>query len=147
MSSKQIPIKSKMYPGPVQETPSISSRAVSKVTKWLPFICAGTAVGISILAIKELKKIKDEMVLIKNQKFQNVNKNDPDLSKKMNEFEIQLKKMNEMLMNNQNNKPKIIKSFFKNEVPDEVNIINENESKEEYEEIEVTDDEVTDEDN
>jgi hypothetical protein len=143
MSFKQTPLKTKIYSGPVQETPTISSRAVSKVTKWLPFICAGTAVGISILAIKEIKKIKDNMVAIKNQKGDN--KNDAELSKKMNEFEIQLKKMNEMLMNNQNNKPKIIKSFFKTEVPTEVNIINEQENQEEYEEIEVTDDEVSDE--
>ena len=83
------------------------------------------------------------MVVIKNNKN---NKNDPELSKKMNDFEIQLKKMNEMLMNNENNKPKIIKSFFKTEVPTEVNIINENQNEnEEYEEIEVTDDEVSDE--
>ena len=68
MSFKNTPIKTKIYPGAVQETPSISSRTVSKVTKWLPFICAGTAVGISILAIKELKKIKDNMVVIKNNR-------------------------------------------------------------------------------
>ena len=39
----------------------------SNITKWLPFICAGTAVGVSILALKELKKIKNEMSVVKNQ--------------------------------------------------------------------------------
>ena len=114
----------------------------SIVTKLLPFICAGTAVGISVLALKELKKIKNEMVVLKNQ--QTSVKSDPEISKKMDRFEIELKKINEFLMNNNPKNPKIIKSVLKTEIPENVNIINEEPQEPEeteYEEVEVTDDE------
>ena len=148
MSSKYIPPPMKASMQKVPE--GIKSSAV---TKWLPFICAGAAVGVSILALKELKKIKSEMVVVKNQ--QPIVKSDPTLNLKMDQLEDQLKKINEYLMNNNPKNPKIIR----NAVPDllkEVKIINESDEKfenvnvenvednNEYEEIEVTDD---DEDN
>ena len=145
MTSKYIPPPMKQK---IAEIPEIVKGSV--VMKWLPFICAGTAVGVSILALKELKKIKSEMSVLKNQ--QNVVKMDPMLNKKMDQLEEQLKKINEYLMNNNPKNPKIIR----NAVPDllkEVKIINESDEKfenvnvenvednNEYEEIEVTDDE------
>ena len=75
--SKQIPSKVNI---PKVNNLNINGDTVKKsnVTKWLPFICAGAAVGVSILALKELKKIKNEMVVVKNQQI-NVSKSDPIL--------------------------------------------------------------------
>jgi hypothetical protein len=116
----------------------------SNITKWLPFICAGTAVGVSILALKELKKIKNEMSVVKNQ--QKIVKSDPLLNKKMEQLEEQLKKINEYLVNNNPKNPNIMKNAVKNQIPREINIINEPEENIEYEEVEVTDDEDSDDD-
>jgi hypothetical protein len=117
--------------------------STNMVTKLLPFIFAGTAVGVSVLALKELKKIKNEMGVLKTQQSV-ATKTDPEISKKMESFEIQLKKINEFLMNNNAKNPKIIKSVLKTEMPSQVNIINEDEGDQEYEEVEVTDDELDD---
>ena len=147
--TKQVPkVKMNVPNGP--DIPQVANIVEKKfnsniVTKLLPFICAGTAVGVSVLALKELKKIKNEMGALKTQ--QNIaTKTDPDLSKKMESFEIQLKKINEFLMNNNAKNPKIIKSVLKTEMPSQVNIINEDQQdeEEEYEEVEVTDDELDD---
>jgi hypothetical protein len=128
----------------IPEIPKLSVKDSTFVTKWLPFICAGTAVGVSVLALKELKKIKSEMVVLKNQP---TNVKDPELSKKMDRFELELKKMNEFLMNNNGKNPKIIKNILKSQeqTPKKVKIINEpEEDNVEYEEVEVTDDEQSD---
>ena len=139
-----------------QVKPKIESKTgVSMVTKLVPFICAGAAVGVSILALKELKKIKNEMLLVKNKQSTvptNVVKPDPEMVKKMDRFEIEFKKINEYLMNNNPKNPKIIKNVLKPEPVKGINkIINEpevvvkpvveQESDVEYEEVEVTDDE------
>jgi len=126
----------------------IKTSTTSIVTKFLPIICAGAAVGVSILALKELKKIKAEMVLVKNQQQNNVVKTDPVLSKKMEQLDEQLKRVNLYLA--QKNSPrtdsKIIKNILKTELPKEVTIIN-NDNDVEYEEVEVTDDEEDNEEN
>ena len=126
----------------------------SMVNKLIPFICAGAAVGVSVLALKELKKVKNEMLLVKNKQSTvptNVVKTDPELVKKMDQFELEFKKINEYLMNNNPKNPKIIKNVLKTEPIKEIKIINEPvkepikiiepESDVEYEEVEVTDDE------
>jgi len=138
--TKQLP---KVKPNNiVPEAPTtVVSKSSSVVTKFLPFIFAGAAVGVSVLALKELKKIKNDMILLKTQQQ---TKTDPDLTKKMESFELQLKKINEFLMNNNAKNPKIIKSVLKTEIPKQVNIINEKPAEDEdleYEEVEVTDDE------
>jgi len=125
-------------------------KGTSVVTKWLPFICAGAAVGVSILALKELTKIKTEMVIVKNQQMNSTVKSDPLLTKKMEQLEEQLKKINEYLVNNNPKNPKnskIIHNAVKTEIPKEVNIINEPEEGVEYEEVEVTDDEDSEDEN
>ena len=134
MSSKYIPPPMKAN---IQKVPDNVIKS-SVVTKWLPFICAGAAVGVSILALKELKKIKSEMVVVKNQ--QPKVKTDPALNLKMDQLEEQLKKINEYLMNNNPKNPKIIKNIIKTEIPNDIKIINEPEENIEYEEVEVTDD-------
>ena len=148
MSSKAVP----NVINPTKNLPKVvgdnsTGRGGSIVTKMLPFICAGTAVGVSILALKEIKKIKNEMILVKNQQMNVTNvKTDPELNKKMDQFEIQLKKINEFLMNNNQKNPNIIKGIFKTEIPKQVKIINEPVEEEvEYEEVEVTDEDEDDE--
>jgi hypothetical protein len=144
MNSKSEFMRSRVkvpVPETVQQAPVTLNKSVNMVTKWLPFIAAGTAVGVSILALKELKKIKNEIGVLKTQQLNPV-KTDPMLSKKMDAFEIQLKKINEFLMNNNHKNPNIIKSVLKNEVPEQPNIINDQDVEDvEYEEVEVTDDE------
>jgi len=148
MSSKYTPPPMKV---PVTNINSIPEpkfiNSASIVTKWLPFIAAGTAIGVSILALKELKKIKSEMSIITNKQMNTTVKSDPLLNKKMEQLEEQLKKVNEYLMNNNPKNPKIIKSIIKTEIPDEVKIINDTGDTDEtieYEEVEVTDDEDSD---
>jgi predicted RND superfamily exporter protein len=123
-------------------------KGTSAVTKWIPFICAGAAVGVSILALKELKKFKLDMIAVKNEQQMHVNKtttSDPTLSKKMEQLEDQLKRINDFIVNNNPKNPKIIRNALKTEIPKEVKIINEElvqpEENVEYEEVEVTDDE------
>ena len=152
--TKQVPkVKINIPNGPtipdIPQVANVVEKKFNMVTKLLPFIFAGTAVGVSVLALKELKKIKNEMGVLKTQQSV-ATKTDPELSKKMESFEIQLKKINEFLMNNNSKNPKIIKSVLKTEMPSQVNIINETPSEqgeEEYEEVEVTDDELDDDEN
>ena len=153
MTSKYIPPPMKNNVSSIPNVPKVSENIKSSVVmKWLPFICAGAAVGVSILALKELTKIKSEMILLKNQQT-NVVKTDPTLNLKMDQLEEQLKKINEYLMNNNPKNPKIIKNVI-SDLPKEVTIINESEDNgnngnngDEYEEIEVTDDEEDEQDN
>jgi len=131
---------SKYVPPPMKPVTKISETVKSSaITKLLPFICAGTAIGVSILALKELKKVKSELVVVKTQQ-PIAAKPDPTISKKMEQLEEQMKRMNEYLLKNNSKNPKIIKNVVTTEIPKEVKIINEPENVE-YEEIEVTDDE------
>ena len=84
--TKQVP-KVKMNVPEIPQVANVVEKKFSSniVTKLLPFICAGTAVGVSVLALKELKKIKNEIGVLKTQ--QNIaTKTDPELSKKMDQF-------------------------------------------------------------
>ena len=103
--------------------------SMESFSKYLPLLCAGAAVGLGIFALREIKNIKAEIKV-------------PDVSKKMENMEQQLKKINEYLLKKDNNP--VIKSVLKPDPPsEEVNIINDNDL-EEYEEVEVTDSESED---
>ena len=161
MSTKYVPppMKSSVPKMPTTTVPSVSIPSVSAkaggstITKFLPFICAGAAVGVSILALKELKKIKAEMVLVKTQQnnIQSKAVTDPVLSKKLEQLEDQLKRVNLFLANQSSQRSnasggKIIKNVLNSGIPKEVKIINEevvpaNSEEVEYEEVEVTDEE------
>lgn len=111
--------------------------------KWLPLLCAGAAAGISIIALKEIKNVKNEIIALKAKGPDN-----SDLSKKMESFDVQLKTITDYLKskNERNFIPKVSGEVIKNVVKENiVKIINEVEIKvepeDEYEEIEVTDDE------
>ena len=137
MSTKYVP------PPMKPKVPEIVSKS-SSITKFLPFLCAGAAVGVSILALKELKKFKAEIVLVKNQQ-QSV-KTDPVLTKKLELLEDQLKRINLFLANKNSPRNGVMKNVLKTEIPKEVKIINEPEENVEYEEVEVTEEEEEDED-
>ena len=102
-------------------------------SKWMPFICAGSAIGLSIFVLRELKKTKDEMHTLTK-----ANSNDPGVSKKLSELEKQLNTISEYIKNTKSRKSPIIKKAVV--IDPEPTIINEA-TDSEYEEIEVTDDE------
>jgi hypothetical protein len=129
------------------------------IAKWVPLICAGTAIGVSVLALKEIKNTRKELYALKKEKI--TGGTNEVLEKKMEALEQQLNKITEFLKN-QNNKPPtqpvkpvITKNVIPPKVPEEVKIINspvaakkndpvEQESDVEYEEVEVTDSESED---
>ena len=119
---------------PVPDMENISSGTTSIVARWLPFICAGAAAGISIVALQEIKAMRKELVVVKTQA---TSPQPGDFNKRMDTMERQLK----MLADFVENKQKITKEsdVIRNVVneTDNVRIIND----EEYEEVEVTDDE------
>ena len=117
---------------PVKTIPEIEP---NHLIKWIPLLCAGAAAGISIIALKEIKNVKNEIIALKGKSPDN-----SDLSKKMESFEIQLKTITDYLKAKSEPKDNVIKNVVKESL---VKIINEPEPEpeDEYEEIEVTDDE------
>ena len=106
-------------------------KKMSSFAKWIPLICAGAAVGVSVIALKEIKNVRKEMLLLKKEQMSST---DSGLSKRIEMMEKQLNIMNEYLKNQSGGKSEpIIKNAVKNE---EINVIND---EEEYEEVEVTD--------
>ena len=121
------------------------STAMNTFSKWVPLICAGAAVGVSVLALKEIKNVRKELINLKKESLGSVkgSEQDPELLKRIELMDEQLRKITQYLANQ--NKPKespIIKNVAKPVIP--VKIINdapEPEEEAEYEELEVTDDE------
>jgi len=130
------------------------------LSKWIPLICAGSAIGISMFALKEIKNTRRELILLKKEQY--TPPNNEKLEKKMEVLEKQLLKITQFISQQQQHRqpppppqsrqpqpkpkpkqkpvsqPEIIKNVIDPE-PDEVRIINE--EPDEYEEVEVTDDE------
>ena len=162
----------------VPEVPTVSTpqkniaetvkTTASVLSKWVPLICAGTAVAVSIIAIKEIKNVRKEVMLMKKEQLTVVS-NSPNktLTEKIERMDEQLKKITEYLTNqsklktetkSSNKHEKVINQALRKKVQ-KVNIINEEpeitteepdeesdeeseDSEEEVEiEIEVTDDE------
>jgi hypothetical protein len=130
-----------------------SKSMMDTVSKWIPLICAGGAIGISIFALKEIKNTRKELISFKKE---SLNPDTEKLEKKMENLEQELKSISDYLKNSSKQRnyvenikksrktqqPEIVKNTIKQEIPEEVRIINEsNEDQDEYEEVEVTDDE------
>lgn len=117
--------------------PVISDSTMSSFSKWVPLICAGAAVGVSILALKEIKNVRKELFLMKKE---NTSVGDSENSKKIELMDDQIRKITEYLIKKKSKEP-VVKNAMK---PKEVHIVNnvpiEIASDEELEEIEVTDD-------
>jgi hypothetical protein len=128
---------------------------VEDYTKWVSIIAAGSALGLGIFALKEIRNAKKELINLKT--------NDK-LEKKMENLEIQLKSINDFIKGNvpvpkpiqrnvnapnappNANTPKvnIIKKEKLTPIPvetEKIIIVNENYNPDEYEEVEVTDSE------
>lgn len=121
----------KVPPTAPSVTPSVKveRNVLSGITKWAPIILAGAAVGMSVVAIKEIKNVRKELNVLKKAD------NNTELIQKMERMDQQLIKISEFLANQTqpqspyvpktkkaNNVPK---KPVKNEYPVDVNIINE----------------------
>jgi hypothetical protein len=159
MSRKPVLKMPTPVPGPSvpQVTTTLETKSmISGAAKWIPLICAGAAIGVSIIALKEIHNTRKELVNIKKEQMSPPSENNEILTKKMEFMDSQLAKITDYLRNQQRPnqspvvpnvvkpsvKPEIIKNVVKIE-PEEVKIINEiqEEEEDEYEEVEVTDDE------
>jgi len=113
----------------------------SNMAKWVPLICAGAAFGVSIIALKEIKNVRKELINLKKPTV------DSGLDKRIQTMDDQLTKITEYLKNNQSNG--IIKKVPLPLPKKKVTIINEPEPEpevvsDEFEEVEVTDSESED---
>lgn len=110
---------------------------LSAFSKWVPLICAGAAVGVSILALKEIKNVRKELMVLKKENVITGN-SDPGLSEKVDRMDEQLRKITEYLVKSKEKPKDVLKEVIKTE-PKDVKIINNDEEEVEYEEV--TDDE------
>ena len=129
----------------IPETPVPSS---SNLIKWIPLICAGAAAGVSIVALQEIKKLRTEVQTIKKEPNGETTEM---LGKRMEMMEQQLKTLTDFIKNR--NEIETVSQTIKKTVQPQgvvknvveppaegIQIIN----GEEYEEVEVTDDETED---
>jgi hypothetical protein len=77
---------------------------MSKITKWIPLIFAGAAIGVSILALKEIKNVRKELILLKKEASSNDSPEDPLIYKKIELMDEQLKKISKYISSLENNK-------------------------------------------
>lgn len=121
---------------PEIETVTATKTTISTISRWVPLICAGAAAGVSMIALKEIKNVRRELITLKKEQAKPVN---DELGKRMQAMEDQLKILSEFIKNKESVSKESV-NVIRNAVkpPGEaVKIIN----GEEYEEVEVTDDE------
>ena len=129
MSSRKVPVE--FIPKHIN-TAGTGTGTGSSLSKWVPLICAGAAVSVSILALKEIKNVRKEMLTMKKEQG-----GSGDVIKKMELMDEQLKKITEFLQKKQ----KVVKSAVADNQDSEIRIVNDSVTEIEYEEVEVTDDE------
>ena len=120
--------------------PVTPSSTMSAFSKWVPLICAGAAVGVSVLALKEIKNLRKELIVMKKD-----SNTDTELSKQVERMDEQLRKITEYLVKQKEKKvvkkqSPVIRNASPQQKIEEVNIVNDDED-EEVEYVEVTDDE------
>jgi len=115
---------------------SATKTTVSTLSKWVPLLCAGAAAGVSIIALKEIKNVRREIMVLKKEQTKPQNE---ELTNRMLAMEDQLRLLTEFIKNKDkvNKEAEVIRNVVKETPPAPVTIIN----NEEYEEVEVTDDE------
>jgi hypothetical protein len=130
----------------VPSTPGTSEVFLKKsnLMTWIPLLCAGAAAGVSIVALKELKNVRNEIITLKKSGT------GEEMNKRIKNMEEQLKILTEFIKESKNDKEpktpksKVIRNVEQPETnPPVVKIIN----NEEYEEVEVTDNEDSDSEN
>ena len=121
---------------------SPTKTTIGTLSKWIPLLCAGAAAGVSIIALKEIKNVRKELIILKkDQGSKSIN---DEMNKRMKTMEDQLKLLTDFITKDKVEKqPEIVKNVVKeSNVP--IKIINKEDkiiNNDEYEEIEVTDDE------
>ena len=141
-------LKRPTFKVPEVADPTTIVQTSSTLGKWIPLICAGAAATVSIVALQEIRKLRKEILIIKKEPA--VSEANELLSKRMESMESQLKSLTDFIKNrNQLDteiekvktagiKPEpVIKNVVSPEREPVITIIN----NEEYEEVEVTDDE------
>jgi hypothetical protein len=82
---------------------------VSNIVKWIPLLFAGAAVGVSILALKEIKNVRKELISLKKESMSNVKENqlgDPEFLKRIELMDEQIRKISKYLASMENNQGK-----------------------------------------
>lgn len=127
-------------------TPTTTASGISAFSKWVPLICAGAAVGVSVLALKEIKNLRKELIVMKKESLSG-SSTDDGLSKQVERMDEQLRKITEYLVKQKKVKePKNVveqkeSKVVRNVSPEPaVNVVNDSDD-EEVEYVEVTDDE------
>jgi hypothetical protein len=125
---------------------SPTKTTISTLSKWIPLLCAGAAAGVSIIALKEIKNVRKELIILKkDQGSKSIN---DEMNKRMKTMEDQLKLLTDFITKDKVEKQsEVVKNVVKeSNVP--IKIINKEDTvpvkiinNDEYEEIEVTDDE------
>ena len=121
----------------VPEVETVTKSTISNLSKWIPLLCAGAAAGVSIIALKEIKNVRKELMTLKKDQVKGP---DTELIKRMKNMEDQLKILTDFIKSSSvketvTKESEVIKNVVKENNP--VKIIN----NDEYEEVEVTDDE------
>jgi multidrug efflux pump subunit AcrB len=84
--------------GTFTTSPTKTSSIINNVSKWVPLICAGAAVGVSVIALKEIKNVRKELVNMKKEQIISKTTGVPEtLTRKIEELDEQLKKITEYL--------------------------------------------------
>jgi hypothetical protein len=143
MTSKKLPEFGIKAPKQITTSEVSNAQIMSSFAKWVPLICAGAAVGVSVLALKEIKNVRKELITLKKE--QNVTSSsdsNSELTQKIELMDEQLRKITQYLANQ--SKEKIVRNVITKEP---VKIINEEPVVKEEEEVEyeeVTDEETED---
>ena len=94
-----------------------SSTIISTVYKYSPLIFATIAVGVGIIALKEIKNVRKELSTFKKEQSSLKPQSDPSLIKKLEAMDEQIKKISKYLSSIEKSKSKSIKK----ELPDNTN--------------------------
>jgi len=81
----------------LEQAKPVSSFA-SSLSKWVPLICAGAAIGVSVIALKEIKNIRKDIIEMKKNP-EGGSSVDVNVINKINEMDAQLIKISEFLAN------------------------------------------------
>ena len=61
-------------------TATSAKTTISTISRWVPLICAGAAAGVSMIALKEIKNVRRELITLKKEQAKPVN---DELGKRM----------------------------------------------------------------
>ena len=122
MTSKKLPEFGIKAPKQITTSEVSNAQIMSSFAKWVPLICAGAAVGVSVLALKEIKNVRKELINFKKETVTplgggGVQQQNNELTEKIERMDEQLRKITQYLAN-QNNKPKDLYEYISHKKPD-----------------------------